>query len=274
MQGPTENALMLTAAGNAFLAGRDMRGFWPDAPTFQFLKLCEFRLPPPSGNDADEYPLRASDPLAWFATLKPWCKGLRLHFTKHKRGPNQQIDAPDRMLAAFVGGGPRWLIEAVGEIESELWEGFHRLGDRQDPDRRIWLCTHVLQGKIATKDVVPARFPEALDDLRAALPAIEAYAREEKYDNFADCFTRAREALDGSKVEAAPWVDDLVRYTGFDQRQLGVLMAINHAWVFGGMGSWNDLGGGERYDEVSEALYNALNDCISALANSTYKGQG
>jgi hypothetical protein len=271
VQGPTENALMLVAAGNAFMAGRDMSGFWPDAPSFKFLKLCEFRLPPASGNDADEYPLVASDPMEFFSLQNPNCRGYRLHHTIRKRGPNQQSDTPDRMLAAFVGGGPRFLIEAVGQFNSELWEGFHRLGDRNDPERRIWLCTHIMQGMVPVKDAQPVGLAEALSDLRIALPEIEAYAREEKHDNFADCFARAREALEGKPDTDLEWVENLVRYTGFDERQLGVLQAINHAWVFGGMGSWNDTGGGERYDEVSERLYNALNDCIAGLANSTYR---
>jgi hypothetical protein len=270
MQGPTENALMLVAAGNAFMAGRDMSGFWPDAPTFQFLKLCEFRLAPTSGNDADEYPLVASDPMEFFQLQKQNCRGYRLHHTVRPRSPNQQIEAPDRMLAAFVGGGPRFLIEAVGQFNSELWEGFHRLGDRNDPGRRIWLCTHIMQGTMPVKESEPVGLAEALSDLRVVLPKIEAFAREEKWDTFADCFARARESFEGSRKDDWPHVKEIVRYTGFNEQQLNVMHAINHAWVFGGMGSWNDTGGGERYDEVSERLYNALNDCIAGLANSTY----
>jgi hypothetical protein len=271
MQGPVENALMLVAAGNAQLAGRDISGFWPDAPTFKFLKLCEFRLPPPSGKDTDDYPLVAADPIEWFGFQKANCKGYRLHLVERQRTPNQQIDAPDRMLAAFVGGGPRFLIEAVGQFNSELWEGFHRLGDRNDPDRRIWLCTHILQGTIPVNEVESAQtLPAALESLRAALIDIEAYARAENYDTFADCFARATEALDGKRKDPWPHEKEIVRYTGFDARQLNVLHAINHAWVFGGMGSWNDLGGGPEYDKVSQKLYDALNASIAGLANSTF----
>src|SRR5689334_7069274 len=229
MQGPTENALMLVAAGNAYHAGRDISGFWPDAPTFQFLKLCEFRLAPKSGNDADEYPLVAADPLEFFALHKRNCRGYRLHHTSRKRGPNQQIDAPDRMLTAFVGGGAQWLIEAVGEVNSELWEGFHRLGDRDDPDRRIWLCTNIMQGMMPVKESEPVGLAEALSDLRVTLPDIEAYARDEKWENFADCFARARHAIEGKSKDEAPWAADIVRYTGFNPQQLNVLEAINHA---------------------------------------------
>ena len=55
--------------------------------------------------------------------------------------------------------------------------------------------------------------------------------------------------------------------------QLGILEAIMSASVFGGMGSWNDIGGeGERYDELSQRLYVSLNDVTAGLANSTYSG--
>lgn len=272
MQGPTENALMLVAAGNAYLSGRDMAGFWPGARTFAFLKLFEFRKPPAPGNDADEYPLVAPDPMAWFRSLKPWCRGLRLHHTMRQRGPNQQIDAPERMLAAFVGGGARWLVEAVGHPNSQVWEGFHRLGDRNDADRRIWLCTNILQGEAPAAESQPQDLAVALSDLRTVLPEIEAFARGEKLDSFAGCFARSREALTNRTVESAPWLDEVRRHTGFSDVQLNVLQAINHAWVFGGMGSWNDTGGGERYDELSDRLYAALNDSIAGLANSTFRG--
>ena len=100
---------------------------------------------------------------------------------------------------------------------------------------------------------------------------IEVYARREKYDNFADIFRDAIEGLDNDGSDrSSVWPD--ARYTDFDTRQLQVLAAMSHASVFGGMGSWNDLGGGEDYDRVSQALYEALNDCTVALANSTFRG--
>lgn len=271
MQGPIENALMLVAAGNAWLAGKDIGAFWPEADTFRYVGLCEFRTPPASGKDTDEYPLRAADPMAWFESLKPWSTGLRLHHGPSARSPNQQIDAPDRMLVGFVGGGARWLIEAVGRERSELWEGFHRFGERTEA--KPWLCTHVMQGEVAVADVTPEAFEPAIAELQSALVEIEAFARAEKADNFAECFARGSALLASGEPEAMDWLDRVMRHAGFDRRQASVLQAINHAWVFGGMGSWNDLGlGGEPYDGLSDRLYNALNDCIAGLANSTYRG--
>ncbi len=270
MQGPIENALMLAAAGNAFLGGKDIAGFWPNAPTFHFVKLFEFRDRPASGRDEDEYPLVAPDPMAWFQHYKGRARGFRLHHMAGERTEAQkQIKAPDRMLVGFVGGGPRWLVEVSLGQTSEMWEGFHRFGDRKEA--KPWLCTNIMQGEVAAGDLKPVDLNDALSDLRTILPEIEAFAREEKLDNFAECFANASKALASPPAET-PWLHDVARYAGFDQRQLSVLQAVGHAWVFGGMGSWNDTGGGPRYDELSERLFAALNDTICGLANSTFRG--
>lgn len=275
MNGHIAMAVAIVCAGNRFLRGGDIGEFWPDAPVFNYMKLVEFRTPPASGNDADGYPLVASDPTEWFETLKPRCQGLRLHQTAPTRGPGQQLDVPDRMLAGFVGGGQRWLVETAGESESELWEAFHRIGDRNDPQRRIWKCTHIRQARAGRAeldaDAARLQLDGAVARLRKSLVHIETYARDEKYDSFADIFNAATDTLDAGKPMAGE-EDPMAAYTGFNARQAAVFEACSRAWVFGGMGSWNDLGGGERYDRVSQSLYDSLNDCISALANSTFAG--
>jgi hypothetical protein len=52
-----------------------------------------------------------------------------------------------------------------------------------------------------------------------------------------------------------------------------MLDAAQSAWVFGGMGSWNDLGfaGAEQkeYERVSKHLYAALTDAICAWSRGS-----
>ena len=46
-------------------------------------------------------------------------------------------------------------------------------------------------------------------------------------------------------------------------------------WVFGAMGSWNDIGVEDalkaRYDATSEVLFQALSRAVCVAANSTYR---
>lgn len=273
MNGHIASAVAIVCAGNRYLAGQDIEGFWPDAPVFNFTKLVEFRHAPASGKGTDDHPLVASDPMEWFETLKPRCRGLRLHHVVPVRGPDQQIDVPDRMLAGFVGGGARWLIEAAGSEQSEIWEPFHRLGDRSDPQRRIWKCTHIMLAKAPRHELDPDMAPldKAVAALRKALVHIETYARDEEQESFADIFNEAVDTIDAGKPSIEQ--GDMARFTGFDDRHAAIFEACSRAWVFGGMGSWNDIGGsGERYDRVSQALYDTLNACVAALANSTFRG--
>ena len=275
MNGHIYHQLMLTGAGNHFLRGGDVSGFWPNADAYRFDKSCEFRTPPQTGEAKDDFPLVAADPLAWFAGLKAYAVGLRLIHVKRARGPDQQLEVADRMLAGMVGGGARWLVEVVGKDQCEFWEGFERVGDQKDPERKIWLWTNICIGgcsrQEADTDVSPLTLEGAVALLRAALVEIEAYARQEKYDNFADIFREAIGGLDSDGSDrSTAWPE--ANYADFDRRQMQVLSSMGHASVFGGMGSWNDLGGGETYDKVSETLYMTLNDCAVALANSTFPG--
>jgi hypothetical protein len=51
------------------------------------------------------------------------------------------------------------------------------------------------------------------------------------------------------------------------------MAASSSAWVFGGMGSWNDIGFPDKqkedeYDRLSAELYEVINECYVAVANS------
>ena len=53
-----------------------------------------------------------------------------------------------------------------------------------------------------------------------------------------------------------------------------LLGAVLAAWVFGGMGSWNDLGlfdgnDQQEYTELSDELFVLLNQAISVAVNAT-----
>ena len=54
-----------------------------------------------------------------------------------------------------------------------------------------------------------------------------------------------------------------------------MLKASMSAWVFGGMGSWNDMGFGgatqQEYEKVSEQLFDVLNEAIGVAASSTVR---
>lgn len=261
-------SLALVAVGNAELAGDDVSAFWPGPDLFQYSKQTEFVV-----ERGDQYVQVAPDPLAWFAKLKSLgCRGLRLH-----RAPMQQREGigpqKERMLVGMVGGGPRWLIETVMPERSEVWEGFDRLGDREDPKQKIWLSAYLMVGEADSGDVLDADMAAASADLRGALSHIESFARALPEAPFAEYFAGARAALEGGQGTEPDMAFFALTRLSEDAKRL--LRAVKGAWVFAGMGSWNDIGvdatHAVRYEQTSEALFLSLQRAVLAIANSTYR---
>jgi hypothetical protein len=270
MQTTILRSIALVVVGNAALGGRDVSGFWPGAALWRHYKHTDFLI----ARGGDEYIPVAPDPLTWFAKLSAMgCKGLRLH-----TAPMQQREGigpqKERMLVGMVGGGPRWLIEAVQPARAEIWEGFDRLGDRNDPEQRIWRGAYLMLGATERQDDTDRDIAGADADVRSALIAIEALARDIPGAPFAETFANAIDTLDGV-APADPSLDFLtLTDLGADERRL--LAAAVQGWVFGAMGSWNDVGVSDelsaRYEQTSEALFLALQRAAIAVANASYRG--
>jgi len=115
---------------------------------------------------------------------------------------------------------------------------------------------------------VESLFPE----LRRTLGDILAFAEEQRFDGFAGSFRTAIKCLSANDPFAEVHHKDLAP-AGFlvlPERQL--LAACQAAWVFGGVGSWNDLGfnGKEqvRYERLSSSLFALLNEGICVSTNA------
>lgn len=269
MQTNILRSLALVAIGNAALRGKDVSAFWPGAALLQYYKQIEFLLA--LGNET--YAPVAADPVMWFEKLRELgCRGLRLH-----TAPMQQRDGiglqSERMLVGMVGGGPRWLIEVLMPSRTEIWEGFDRLGDRNDPEQRIWLSAYLMIGETEPQDDADRDVASATQDARAALTEIEAFAREIAAAPFDADFAGALSVLNGA-ASTYPTLDFL-DLTDLEADARKLLAASAQAWVFGAMGSWNDLGVAEqhrdRYDQTSEKLFQALQRAVIAVANSSYR---
>ena len=260
MNGPIAQAAALTLYGTQHLHGRPWSEFWPGAHVFKYCKHVRFR----DGEQVD------ADPAAWFAALSAGgIRQLRLH-----RVAGKQAIAGDRELSAFVGGGGRWLIEAQSATDSVLWEAQWRTGPR-DEHGAIW---EVDYGRIAGRRphiILPHAMPEALrTSVRTTLGAIESFARRQKLDGFAASFEAAQHNLDADAPLQDVWGGDFGHATLLPPVARQLIAAAATAWVFGGMGSWNDQGfesAADRaeYKRLSDSLFAKLCESICAAVNST-----
>jgi hypothetical protein len=110
------------------------------------------------------------------------------------------------------------------------------------------------------------------EKLGRSLRRILEFARIRKLDNFAKAFESGLSRLDAQDPYEGLFHNDIAPLGFLPLPANQLLAAAQAAWVFGGMGSWNDAmysGNHEKqYEAVSQELYEALNVSIVAAANS------
>jgi hypothetical protein len=178
------------------------------------------------------------------------------------------------MSVGLVGGGGRWHIETLSANLSDLWEARWLVGNKEDPERKIWDVAY------CRVDQDRAHLPfssESLttlkSDLAAVLSRIDAFATTRKnLETYAPAFRAAKDILFSDEPLSKAYHSDLAPTSDIPLEAKQLLAAAQVAWVFGGMGSWNDLGfeGHEQeYVQISDELFSLLNQVICSAVNST-----
>ncbi len=171
----------------------------------------------------------------------------------------------EHMLAGFSNAG-RWSILTVGSKHPDLWHGEWSVGNRDDPRKRIWVVSYAAttapELKVDRPDVAVAE-----DRLQRALSDAHDFAVEQDLSSWQDWFTRAMQpSLD------IPYHPDMLP-SGWPVDAHRCAARSASAWVFGGMGSWNDLAFStpdveERYRYVTRELYAAVLVGLVAATNA------
>jgi hypothetical protein len=270
MQGHIEQAVELVLRGNAFLRGRPIGSMHAASLTFSICKSVVFVTVAKKLWSTEQVPY-APDPLRWLERLRAeGTLGLRLHHWAGGRPPFS-----DRMAVGFAGGGGGWLVETVKPAASDGWVGEWTLGDAKDPKRRIWNVAYVRtladHARLEPKTVGEERLQS---EMAEALTAIAGFAERLGEHNFAQCFRGGLEALSAADpFKRMPCRDPLVpQMLPAASQQL--LTAAQAAWVFGGMGSWNDLyfegPEGTDYATLTDRLYGLLNQAVVEAVNASF----
>ena len=276
MQGTIAHVVALVLEGNAALRGVSSPGLGSGHSAMKFCEFVRFADLAKTPTGWSER-LVADDPIAWFDYLKD--RGFNELRMSHGTSTDPNVDGvkvTDRMLVGFVGGGGRWLVQANKPNGSDYWEARWTVGDQQRADRRIWQVTY---GRIAKNQSLRAGEQidlQALrDEFRDVLERIRAFATKRGLDNFSACFARGQEDLAATSPVHA-FHKEFANPSLLPLEAIQLLSAAQSSWVFGGMGSWNDLGfDGEdqaTYESLSEELYGTVNRVIVAATNASAAG--
>ncbi|CAL8975672.1 hypothetical protein PROP_01744 [Propionicimonas sp. T2.31MG-18] len=175
---------------------------------------------------------------------------------------------PNHIASAFANG-VRWGLLTTGP-KPWLWFADWQTSDLQAVDSRIW---NVTTSCVRAEGAIP-RSPDvaqASETLDARLASIGEFAARQGFDDWLPWFQRASSLLDDPAPVPRYHADMIPVGRPVEQRQLAA--AAIEAWVFGGMGSWNDVwlpDEHERaeYDKHTAGLYSAVVDALLAVANA------
>lgn len=199
----------------------------------------------------------------WLSALRAdGCTRLSLLTARAATG-----DLPAHIAASFSNGGS-WAIVSDGP-QPRVWLTRWSVAHPQAADNRIWSVNMLGRpfDAASPSSVDPA---SAAVRLREALAEISRFAATNELEHWRVVFDKSSSALDDSTPAIAYGIDLAPDTLALARRQL--LAAATLAWVFGGMGSWNDLGftdsAQSEYEALTDRLYDAVLGAVVAAVNA------
>lgn len=257
MNGELAQLCAIVAHAKAFLAPatRDFGSMDPQAhSTFKFVARTEWYARPRALGLVSERVI-AGAPNEWFEhLLKQGAASVNL-VAPGVRSPGQE-----RTRQSFNGGGT-WGVEVAAERGGVgHWIPVWRPREETGSVERPWLVTY--RERVGTKIHAPLELGDAMSTLREALQAVLEFARGLELEDWVPTFDQALKQLE-SPDPFAPYHPDMLPRAGYALPARRLCAAAQQAWVFGGMGSWNEVmvEDGDTsvvFEEKSDHLYRAV----------------
>lgn len=250
MNGELAQLCALVSHGNAFLSGREAQPpeLFPSNRTFNYVRSVHFVVDDDGGRDGTS---------SWFEALRErGCDRMSLAISR----------ATPTFAVAFVGGG-NWHVHADGGSPPGAWYGSWHY-DREFK-QQPWVITYVpitcAGGHERTS------MPDARARLAAALDVAETFDRAADV-GFVDSLVRARELLSAPNPETRD-ARDLLPGVGYSLEARQLLAAGATAWVFGGMGWWNDFSSADaainrEHEQITQTLFAAVLDAVESAVDA------
>ena len=166
----------------------------------------------------------------------------------------------EHKLVGFVNTGA-WTLLATSDTSATTWRRTWVPAHPDAPDRRVWSVRYDGQ-PIDAASPTPLSVEAASKALTAILARARAFAAREDLDRWVRHFDGVL-AGDDRGLE---FTDMLSPAYPPEARRLA--LSAGAAWVFGGMGSWNDEWISDpataEYDEISRAMYAAVLQALVA----------
>ncbi len=224
--------------------------------------------------DAKNGAVIATSPDGYIDTLVArQVKAVLISYGGNSRLPGE---LSERMSAGFVGGGNEFLLMELSDTSLQYWRYTSNLGNRDRADQRIW-PNYFVAGATVPRQILPISLPDldyAADKLFSTLQNARKLCEKDislRESNWEKLFTETATGLRDLQV-ADDQVNDTWSRLGWTLQQRALFNAASKAWVFGGMGSWNDTSPSDlalqpEYERVSAQLFDAVNSAVVAAVN-------
>ncbi len=262
--------LSLVSYGNEFITTGKVDPAYNSNEVFRFCKDISFKTYK-DGLLSKKKELNAgNNPLEWFEFLKQdGCRELKMLYQHSK----EQEKYKDFQLASFVGGGGSWFIEAIYEKHSDFWYSHWNFENDEIEKNRGWRV--VYEAVVRKKKIINQQFElgSTRDELVHVLTAIKQFAGDQQLAQWEEWFSKALEAMQSNNPNSYYPIPGMLIEKNYSLTALQLVYGAAQSWVFGGMGSWNDIcfdgtQTTEHYEKLTGELYEAVLKAIVTGINS------
>lgn len=262
--------LSLISYGNEYINTGKLIPGYNQHSVFQYCKKISFKTYKESFFSKRKTINAGATPEEWFHFLKQDdCRELKL-FYQHSKDQSQ---FKDFQTAGLVGGGGTWLIEAIYKKHSDFWYAHWNFQDEENTEQRGWLIEYeVVAQKKPTANIQLLLNP-AKEELKISLKEIETFARQQKLDTWTEWFSKALATTESENPGSDFYYADLIVNKNYELTARQLVFGASQSWVFGAMGSWNDIGFSDKevtanYEKLTAALYETVIKAFLAGINS------
>lgn len=192
---------------------------------------------------------------------------------------NPEGPLPEHIASAFANSGGHWFVGVERDGLVSVWmtesefkdDGFKNVDGITKPG---WEITTKKWIELPVTDL-PRRVPVDLctERLKAVLSELVQFTESLEWDNWKACFEKSLRQLSGVNENNFVSSNKIIPSGFLNKKAESLLMACMDAWVFGGMGSWNDCSPSDveakkKYDRLTSTLYRTVCHSIVASTNS------
>ena len=272
MQTELAQIISLTSYGNEFIKDGTIDGnYFPKNTVFQYCNLVDFRDFRKSFLASKPVEsISANNPIDWFKLLKKeGCTKLRLYY----QSAIKNEFGPEYMLSGLIGGAGTWLIETGFGNYSHYWQKRWQVTNKDAPDNKIWAVNYARVIKKFPVTNQQNDINEAKLKLTDTVRELIEFCIAKDLKHWLEVFKKTDKILSDPTPNKLYYHHDLLVIKNYSLAAQQLLFAAGEAWVFGGMGSWNDNGFNdeitqENYLRLTQQLYDQLLQSILAATNS------